>query len=152
MAAGKSRSRTDEAIASLEERVNTLGQMVFGSENFNKAVGTALDTGVRLQRGFSDKMAQGLNFYNLPSQDDIVALGQQCARIEEHVVRIEAALLQLVEDKSSRPVAGPPRTKQAKPKAKPATAVKKATRQASAKTSAGKRPATTRTRKKPVKD
>lgn len=79
---------------------------------------TAVSTQGRLQKGFSDRMAKNLNFYNMPSQDDVVALGEQCARIEERIVAIENMLLMLVQDKMPAVRTGPARTKKPKSKTK----------------------------------
>lgn len=114
----KTSDPVQNAIANLEERVNVLGRTVFGSDNFGKIMNTAVSTQGRLQKGFSNRMAKNLNFYNMPSQDDVVALGEQCARIEERIVAIENMLLLLVEEKMPKVRTGPARTKVPKSKAK----------------------------------
>lgn len=113
MADKKSKNVQDAAIKALEERINTIGRAVLGSENFGKVMNTAVTTGTRVQRGFSDRMAKQLHFYNMPSQDDITRLSEQCARIEERVVRIETAILQLAGEAQAQS-SGPPRTRRPK--------------------------------------
>ncbi|MEL7108267.1 MAG: hypothetical protein AAGJ68_00860 [Pseudomonadota bacterium] len=115
----KSSDPVQNAIASLEDRVNVIGRAVFGSENFGKIMNTAVSTQGRMQKGFSDRMARNLHFYNMPSQDDVVALAEQCARIEERMVAIENMLLVLVEDKMPAARTGPARTRKPKSKSKP---------------------------------
>lgn len=118
MAKGKGTGKAVSKVDALEQRVNVLGQAVFGSENFGKIMSGAVITRSRLRRGFADRMAQGLHLYNLPTQDDVVALGEQCARIEERLARMESMLQSLSGNGATR--SGPPRTKKA-PKRKSAT-------------------------------
>lgn len=109
-------------LSALEERVNFIGRSVFGSDNFNKLMNQALSAQTTLQRGFTDQMAKGLHLYNMPTKDDVVALAEQCDRIEERVVRIETLLGHIAESGSAGAAkpASPtvPRTR--KPKAAPA--------------------------------
>ena len=111
----KSKDLQAASIKALEDRINTIGRAVLGDENFGKVMNSAVTTGTRVRRGFSDRMARQLHFYNMPSQDDVVQLSEQCARIEERVVRIEAAILQLV-GQSGAQASGPPRTRRPKKK------------------------------------
>lgn len=124
MADKKSKDLTATSIKALEERINTIGRAVLGDENFGKVMNSAVTTGTRMRRGFSDRMARQLHFYNMPSQDDIVRLSEQCARIEERVVRIEAAILQLA-GQSGGQSSGPPRTRRPKKKTASAAPAKK---------------------------
>ena len=116
----KSKDKQATSIKALEERVNEIARAVLSNENFGKVMNSAVTTRTRVQRGFSDRMAKQLHFYNMPSQDDVVRLSEQCARIEERVVRIEAAILQLTGQTGAQS-SGPPRTR--RPKKKAASAV-----------------------------
>ena len=112
----KSSDPIENAIASLEERVNVLGRAVLGSESVGKVMSTAVSTRGRLQKGFSNRMAKNLNFYNMPSQEDVMAIAEQVGRLEQRMIVIEEMLRVLVEDKVPPVRKGPARTK--KPKSK----------------------------------
>ena len=112
----KSSDPIENAIASLEERVNVLGRAVLGSESVGKVMSTAVSTRGRLQKGFSDRMAKNLNFYNMPSQEDVMAIAEQVSRLEQRMIAMEDMLRILVEDKVPPVRKGPARTK--KPKSK----------------------------------
>ncbi|MEL7547192.1 MAG: hypothetical protein AAGJ84_11110 [Pseudomonadota bacterium] len=114
MADKKGSDPVQTAVTALEQRVNVLGKAVFGSENFGRVMNTAVTTSARVQKGFSNRMAKNLHFYNMPSQDDIVLLAEQCNRIEERLVGIEAMLHKLVSEKSTPVIKGPARTKKPK--------------------------------------
>jgi len=112
-----------KAVSALEERVNVLGQAVFGSENFGKVMNTAVMTSAGVKKRFNDRMAKNLHFYNMPSQDDIVLLAEQCNRIEERLVGIEAMLHRLAANELPAAKTGPARTK--KPKSASKTTARK---------------------------
>ncbi|MEO1304219.1 MAG: hypothetical protein AAFV37_04530 [Pseudomonadota bacterium] len=114
MSSKKNADPIGATVAALEERVNVLGKAVFGSENFGKVMNTAVTTRAAVQKGFSNRMAKNLHFYNMPSQDDIVRLAEQCSRIEERLVSVETMLHKLVDDKSTPIRKGPARTKKPK--------------------------------------
>jgi len=103
-----------KTIATLEERVNVLGKAVFGSDNFGKVKNTAVTTQARVHKRFSDRMSKNLHFYNMPSQEDVVQLAEQCGRIEERIVAIETMLHQLLGQKAGNVRKGPARTKKPK--------------------------------------
>ena len=127
MADKKPKDNQAISIKALEERINTIGRAVLGNEGFGKVMNSAVTTRSRVQRGFSDQMARQLHFYNMPSQDDVIRLSEQCARIEERVVRIETANLQLTNPSTAQ--SGPPRTRRPK-KAKSTATQPKRTRSA----------------------
>lgn len=114
MAQNKGGDPVQKAVASLEQRVNELGKAVFGSENFGKVMNTAVTTQARVQKRFADRMGKNLHFYNMPTQEDIVMLAEQCGRIEERMVAIEAMLLEVLGTKAAKTRKGPARTKKPK--------------------------------------
>lgn len=114
MSEKKGGDSVQKTVATLEARVNELGKAVFGSENFGKVMNSAVTTQARVQKRFSQRMAKNLHFYNMPSQDDIVQLAEQCGRIEERMVAIESMLHQLLDQKSGTARKGPARTKKPK--------------------------------------
>ena len=113
---GKKATKLDE----IEEKLNQLGRAVFGSESFGKVMNTTISTQARLKKGFSDQMGRGLHFYNLPTQDDVTTLAEQCARIEARMVNIESMLHDLVEGRGTPQSKGPSRTRQPKSAARAA--------------------------------
>lgn len=65
--AEKKRGGSKLTLDALEERVNTLDRAVLGSDEYNKLIHTAMSAQTRARRAFSDQMAKGLSFYNMPS-------------------------------------------------------------------------------------
>ena len=128
----ESKKKTGNALtlATLEERINVLGQAVMGSDNYRKLMHGAVSTRSSVKRAFSDQMARNLHFYNMPSQDDLISLGEQCNRIEERLVQMESNLNRLVEHLSGKPevkMSATPRTRKRAPASKSRTASKKTT-------------------------
>lgn len=105
------------AIAALESRVDEIGTAVFGTDMFARGANVATAMTTQMRKGMSDHMARQLSFYNMPSREDVAAIGERLMAMDERMVRIEAMLEELM-PKSGPAAASPPRTK--KPPAKAA--------------------------------
>ncbi|MEM7457847.1 MAG: hypothetical protein AAF331_00165 [Pseudomonadota bacterium] len=114
MAQKKGGDPVQKTVAALEERVNELGKAVFGSDNFGKVMNTAVTTQARVQKRFTDRMGKNLHLYNMPTQEDIVQLAEQCGRIEERMISVESMLHELLGKKTAGVRKGPARTKKPK--------------------------------------
>lgn len=110
-----------KAIADLEQRIEGMSRELFSTDQFAKTANVSNDLTNRFRKGFSDHMGQRLSFYNMPSRDDITALGERMMEIEDRLVRIENMLMRALPPASGAGRSGPPRTKQPPSKAKPAT-------------------------------
>jgi hypothetical protein len=86
-----------------------------GTEEFAGAANAASNLQLRLKKGMSDHMARQLALFNMPSREDIAAIGERLMGIDERLGRVEA-LLGRMAPPVRKARSGPPRTK--KPKAK----------------------------------
>ncbi|MEQ8178087.1 MAG: hypothetical protein RIA10_07105 [Amphiplicatus sp.] len=102
------------AISRLEERVDSLATTLMGTEEFAGAANLAANLQLRAQKGMGDHMARQLAFFNMPSREDIAALGERLISMDDRLVRIETMLARMAGPAahSSRPDR-PPRTKKA---------------------------------------
>jgi len=102
------------AISRLEERVDSLATTLMGTEEFAGAANLAANLQLRAQKGMGDHMARQLAFFNMPSREDIAALGERLISMDDRLVRIETMLARMAGPaaQSSRPDR-PPRTKNA---------------------------------------
>ncbi|MBY0422627.1 MAG: hypothetical protein K2Q06_10005 [Parvularculaceae bacterium] len=72
----------------------------------------------RAQKGLNDHWARQLAFFNMPSREDIEAIGDRLMSMDARLARMEEALARLA-GPAAKPVrSGPARTK--KPPTKPA--------------------------------
>ena len=108
-------SRRD-AIAALEARVDTIVTTLMGTEEFAKTANAATNMQMRMQKGMNAHMARQLMMFNMPSRDDITALGERIMSVDDRLVRIEEMLLRMAPEEPASKAARPPRTK--KPRAK----------------------------------
>lgn len=101
------------AISRLEERVDSLATTLMGTEEFAGAANLASNLQLRAQKGMSDHMARQLAFFNMPSREDITALGERLISMDDRLVRIETMLARMAGTSAaaSEGVAGPPRTR-----------------------------------------
>ncbi|MBD2843056.1 hypothetical protein [Erythrobacter rubeus] len=110
-----------KAIGDLETRFDDMAKAVFGTDAFARATGTATEIGVKAQKQMADQMSRNLEFFNMPSREDVTAIGERLMTIDERLIRIEAAIEKLVPPDPG-PATGPKRTR--KPPARKAGSAK----------------------------
>ncbi len=103
------------AMGDLESRFDEMAKTVFGTDAFAKATGTATEFGAKAQKRMSDQMSKNLELFNMPSREDVTAIGERLMSIEDRLINIEAALARIA-PAASKPKTGPKRTR--KPPAK----------------------------------
>jgi hypothetical protein len=108
------------AIAKLEERVDTIGTALMGTEEFAGVATAASTLRARAQKGLSDHWGRQLAFFNMPSREDIAAIGDRLMSMDERLARVEHMLARMAGPDPGAKRAGPARTR--KPPAKPAAA------------------------------
>lgn len=106
------------AIAALEERIDMIATSLMGTEEFARTANVAAQLQLRMKKGVNDHMARQLALFNMPSREDITAIGERLMTMDERLIRIETMLARLA---GPAPAAGPrpPRTKKPAKKAKP---------------------------------
>lgn len=107
------------AVAAIEERVNTIGTALLGTEEVAGMATAASTLRARAQKGLNDHWARQLAFFNMPSREDIAAIGDRLMSIDERLARVEQTLARLAGPDPSARRAGPARTR--KPPAPVAT-------------------------------
>ena len=68
---------------------------IMDTEPVSRAVGREINAGLHTQQMLTQGMATPLAMMNLPTRDDVVALGERVGRLEDAVARVEAALVQM---------------------------------------------------------
>ena len=122
-------------ISDLESKVDMIATTVFATDEFARVANGANSLSVRLKKGVAGQMARRMALLNVPSRDDVAALGERLMIMDERLVRIEQALSKLAPPDSPAKPSGPPRTKRPptrtasaasteKPKKKPAAGKK----------------------------
>jgi len=104
-----------EAISDLESQVDSITTALFGTEEFARTANLASNLQLRMQKGMSNHMARQLAMFNMPSREDIEALGERLISMDDRLVRIEETLKRMA-PATARTASGPPRTK--KPRSK----------------------------------
>lgn len=108
-----------EAIATLEARVDSIATALMGTEEFARTANAASNVQLRLQKGMNAHMARQLALFNMPSREDIAALGERMMTIDDRLVRIEDMLRQMTPPAGAK-AGSPPRTKKPRAKSKSA--------------------------------
>lgn len=108
-----------DMIGQWEQMANAFGGSAMRSEGFAQAMGGATGAAAQGQQATHEVMTRWLAAMNMPSRAEFADLSARLARIEEAVVRIEAAVSV---DAPGRPAPGRPRprrTRVAPPPAAP---------------------------------
>ncbi|MEM6537710.1 MAG: hypothetical protein AAF668_08285 [Pseudomonadota bacterium] len=86
-----------DSIARLEERIDTIATALMGTEEFARTANFATNLQLRMQKGMAGHMARQLALFNMPSREDVAALGERVMDIDERLVRIEEMLHQIAQ-------------------------------------------------------
>lgn len=81
-----------------------------------RSVGKEINSALLGQQMFTQQLAGPLAAMNLPTREDMVALGERLGQLEDAVARIEAMMVQTRHATLTDPTTRPPRTRKA-PKA-----------------------------------
>lgn len=90
-----------------------------GTEEFARTANAASNIQLRLKKTMSDHMGRQLALFNMPSREDIAAIGERLMSIEDRLVRVEGMLSRLA-PREPPGTPRPPRTRRPAPrKSKP---------------------------------
>ena len=115
----------------LEKEFNLIATALMGTEEFSRTATVVSGLQMRLQKAMEAHMARQLARLNMPSKDDITALGERMMSIDDRLIRVEEMLERIAPRKTESTSNRPPRTK--KPR--------HGSRQSAADEKSGKRPA-----------
>lgn len=102
-----------------EKAANEYGGKFAGSSEFAQGMQGATAMSLQVQQAVHEAMSKVLAATNIPSREDIAALGERIARMEGQLARIEAGLgAGGAGSSAATPKARPKRTKQPPGKAK----------------------------------
>ncbi|WP_322818288.1 poly(R)-hydroxyalkanoic acid synthase subunit PhaE [Tepidiforma sp.] len=81
-----------EWVAQSERQWNAFLNQAMATDEFSKAMGRFMDFYLNLQKGMNETMSRYLQLVNMPSRQEVLALGERLSGIEERLVRIEGLL------------------------------------------------------------
>jgi ubiquinone biosynthesis protein UbiJ len=79
-------------VSDWEKQINEVSARVAGTEEFSRAMNQAAKFSVAAQQQFDKQMEQFLKTVHLPSKEDIAAIHERLAAIEESLERLTSAL------------------------------------------------------------
>lgn len=105
-----------EWVAQSERQWNAFLNQAMATDEFSKAMGRFMDFYLNLQKGMNETMSRYLQLVNMPSRQEVLALGERLSSIEERLGRIEGLLGDRMAGADVPPSAAtavkrPPRTK-----------------------------------------
>lgn len=108
-----------QMVNNWEKMANEYGGKLAGSSEFAQGMQGATAMSLQVQQAVHEAMSKVLAATNIPSREDLAAVGERVARIEAQLSRIEAALgASAATSSSATPKPRPKRTKQPPAKSK----------------------------------
>ena len=97
-----------------ERQWNGFFKDVLGTDTFSNAMNAWVETSLTIQRMVADNLERYYTAFNIPTHNDLVALGERMKAIEETLARLETAMLAAAPEGSLHlpPRPKPRRTKQ----------------------------------------
>lgn len=81
-----------EWVSQSERQWNAFLNQAMATDEFSQAMGKFMDFYLNLQKGMNEAMSRYLQLVNMPSRQEVLALGERLSAIEERLGRIEGAL------------------------------------------------------------
>ncbi|HYM14809.1 MAG TPA: hypothetical protein VEZ14_04570 [Dehalococcoidia bacterium] len=79
-------------ITDSERQWNGFFKDVLGTDTVSSAMGTWVEAALTVQRMVADNLERYYNTFNIPSHQDLIALGERMKAIEEALARIEGSI------------------------------------------------------------
>lgn len=90
-----------------ERQWNAFFKDVLGTDTVSTAMNTWVEASLTVQRMMADQLERLYGAFNIPTHNDLVALGERMKSIEETLARLEAAIAASSPEASSRLQARP---------------------------------------------
>ena len=81
-----------DLVAQWEKGTNEFANQAMASDPFRQGMHGGMNASLQVQKAVGELMARFLTSLNLPSRDDVQALGDQLQRIDDHLGRIARLL------------------------------------------------------------
>ncbi len=79
-------------VANSERQWNAFLNNAMATDEFSQAMGRFMDVYLNIQKNMNEVMGRYLQTVNMPTRNDILALGERLSEIEDRLTRIEEAV------------------------------------------------------------
>jgi polyhydroxyalkanoic acid synthase PhaR subunit len=104
-------------VANSERQWNGFLNNAMATDEFSQTMGRFMDVYLNMQKNMNEVMGRYLQLLNVPTRNDILALGERLSEIEDRLSSIENAVVSVSAGRAANvsgspaPPARPPRTK-----------------------------------------
>jgi hypothetical protein len=89
-------------ITDSERQWNSFFKDVLGSDTASSAMNTMMEASLTVQRMIADNLERYYTTFNIPTHNDLVALGERMRAIEDTLARIESAFAAVAPEEMKR--------------------------------------------------
>ena len=94
-------------VANSERQWNGFLNNAMATDEFGQAMGRFMDVYLNMQKNMNEVMGRYLQTMNVPTRNDILALGERLSQIEDRLGRIEGALASAARSSNGGSESGP---------------------------------------------
>ena len=108
-------------VANSERQWNSFLNNAMATDEFSQTMGRMMDVYLNVQKQMNEVMGRYLQLINVPTRNDVIAIGERLSQIEDRLVGIEDSIASAVRGQAVAPAAAaansapgaprPPRTK-----------------------------------------
>ena len=82
-------------VANSERQWNSFLNNAMATDEFSQAMGRMMDVYLNMQKNMNEVMGRYLQVINVPTRNDIMAIGERLSQIEDRLNQIEGALARM---------------------------------------------------------
>lgn len=82
-------------VANSERQWNSFLNNAMATDEFSQAMGRMMDVYLNMQKNMNEVMGRYLQVINVPTRNDVMAIGERLSQIEDRLNQIEGALARM---------------------------------------------------------
>lgn len=103
-------------VANSERQWNGFLNNAMATDEFSQTMGRMMDVYLNVQKQMNEVMGRYLQLINVPTRNDVMAIGERLSQIEDRLVGIEDAIASAVRGQAGTPAAAAPNSPAAAPR------------------------------------
>ena len=103
-------------VANSERQWNGFLNNAMATDEFSQTMGRMMDVYLNMQKQMNEVMGRYLQLINVPTRNDVMAIGERLSQIEDRLAGIEDAITSAIRGQAGMPAASAPGSPAAAPR------------------------------------